>query len=108
MYEDCVAAVESAPNEQTMLVETIDLLKKSDDKGYRKVFNQAFTALPKDVGFNNGLSAPQPDMIEGLQLRQFRPFLVNEQLGGAAILVDATNPVTLPHLAGEWKGGRKT
>jgi hypothetical protein len=71
-----------------MVVETTHyLLKKSDDGGYRRHFNQVLTALPKEVGFNNGLSAPQPDLIEGFHPQQFRPFPVNEQLGGAAVLV---------------------
>jgi hypothetical protein len=109
MYRNYLADVESAVNEQDIVVETTHhLLKKSGDEGYRRHFNQALTALPKDVGFNNRLSAPQPDLIEGFHPQQFRPFPVNGQLGGAAVLVkDKKNSVTLPHLAGEWKGPGK-
>ncbi|KAL2022930.1 hypothetical protein VTK56DRAFT_4145 [Thermocarpiscus australiensis] len=109
MYEDYVADVELAVNEQDVVVETTHyLLKKSGDKGYRRHFNQSLTALPKDAGFNHGLSAPQPDVVEGFHPQAFRPFPIAEQLGGAAVLVkDEKNSVTLPHLAGEWKGPGK-
>jgi hypothetical protein len=41
------------------------LLKEYPAKeGYRISLNQAFTDFPEDVGFNNGLSAPQPDIVE--------------------------------------------
>ena len=36
------------------------LLKEYDGKGYNQVFHQAFTGIPEEVGFDNGLSAPQP------------------------------------------------
>ncbi|KAI1499859.1 hypothetical protein F5X99DRAFT_410647 [Biscogniauxia marginata] len=107
MYGDYVAAVTTAPNEQTMIYEMAKLLKEHNDRGYRKVLNQAFTAFPKEVGFNNGLSAPQPDLVEGLQLRRFLPFPVDEQLDGAALIKDDPYSITLPHLAGEWKGPGK-
>lgn len=65
-----VNTVGKAPNEATMVVEVSVLLKKYDDDGYNRAFNQAFTAFPRDIGFNNGLSAPQPDFIEGLEKRE--------------------------------------
>jgi hypothetical protein len=46
-------------------------------------------------------------MIEGLDLREFKPFLVCQELGGAAIPTSENNAITLPHLAGEWKAGGK-
>jgi hypothetical protein len=89
-----------------MLLETSKLLKEYG-RGYRRVYNQAFNDFPKNVGFNTGLSAPQPDMIEGLDLREFKPFPVRQELGGAAIPTSENNAITLPHLAGEWKAGGK-
>lgn len=74
---------------------------------YGKVYNQAFTAFPKNVGFNTGISAPRPDMVEGLEMPEFDPFLVRQQLGGATVPTSGTNAITLPHLAGEWKGPGK-
>ena len=79
------------------------MLKEYDDDGYQKAFNRAFTAFPKDVGFNNGLFAPQPDFAEGLEMQQFGPFPVDEHVSGAVRYKDDPYSVTLPHLAGEWK-----
>jgi hypothetical protein len=88
-----------------MIDETRYLFKGYNDNGYRKTWNQAFTAFSKHVGFNNGLSAPQPDMIEGPGERFFKLFPVDDRLCGAAVLVkEVPNSITLPHLAGEWKG----
>ncbi|KAK0621575.1 hypothetical protein B0T17DRAFT_508911 [Bombardia bombarda] len=107
-YRRYVNRVEVAPNEATMVVEVSgQLLKKYDDEGYNQVFNQAFTGFPKDVGFNNGLSAPQPDFVEGLAMREFRPFPVDEHVGGAVLYKDNPYSLTLPHLVGEWKGPGK-
>ncbi|KAH9984892.1 hypothetical protein F4779DRAFT_326382 [Xylariaceae sp. FL0662B] len=66
--------------------------------------DQAFTAFSKEVGFNNGLSAPQPDFFEGLQFQEFLPFPAHKQLGSAVLIKDDPYSITLPHLAGEWKG----
>ena len=73
-YEDYVYGVEVAPNEATMVVEVGKKLLKEYPRAYSKVYNQAFTGFPKDVGFNNGLSAPQPDFVEGLGMPEFQPF----------------------------------
>ncbi|KAE8445148.1 hypothetical protein EG329_013644 [Mollisiaceae sp. DMI_Dod_QoI] len=89
-----------------MLLETSKLLKEYG-RGYRRVYNQALNDFPKSVGFNTGLSAPQPDMIEGLDLREFKPFPVRHELGGGAVPTSENNATTLPHLAGEWKAGGK-
>ncbi|KAH9216548.1 hypothetical protein DL95DRAFT_460136 [Leptodontidium sp. 2 PMI_412] len=105
-YQDFVYRTQEAPNEQTKLLETSKLLKEYG-RGYRRVYNQALSNFPKSVGFNTGLSAPQPDMIEGLDLREFKPFPVRQELGGAAVPTSETNATTLPHLAGEWKAGGK-
>lgn len=100
--------VEAAPNEATMLFKVgAYMLKEYDDDGYHQVFNQPFTGFPADVGFNNGLSAPQPDFVEGLEMQQFRPFPVDEHVQGAVLYKDNPSSLTLPHLAGEWKGRGK-
>jgi hypothetical protein len=46
-------------------------------------------------------------MIEGLDLREFKPFLVCQELGGAAVPTSENNATTLSHLAGEWKARGK-
>ncbi|KAK0622001.1 hypothetical protein B0T17DRAFT_493439 [Bombardia bombarda] len=107
-YEDYVNRIDGAPNKATMVFEVGGrLLKKYDDKRYKKVFNQAFTGFPKDVGFNNGLFTPQPDFAEGLEMREFRPFPVDEHVSGAVLYNDDPYSLTLPHVAGEWKGRGK-
>jgi hypothetical protein len=80
------------------------LLKKYSGKGFKRVFNKAFTGYPTDVGFNNGLSAPQPDYIERLEMEAYFPFPVDEYVPGAVLYKDNPHSVTLPHIAGEWKG----
>jgi hypothetical protein len=81
VYERYVHTVGSAPNEATMDVEMSEhILKKYNDKGYQRAFNKAFTGFPKDVGFNNDLSAPQPDFVEGLQKQDYRQFPVDDHV----------------------------
>jgi hypothetical protein len=46
-------------------------------------------------------------MVEGIDVRGFDPFPVRQQLGGAAVPSLGPNTITLPHLAGEWKGPGK-
>ncbi|KND89206.1 hypothetical protein TOPH_06223 [Tolypocladium ophioglossoides CBS 100239] len=72
-------------------------------RGYRRAFNQAFTAYPTDVGFNNGLPAPQPDFVQGLRQRELRPYPIAEELDSAVLFEDDRHSLVLPHIAGEWK-----
>jgi hypothetical protein len=102
-YGDYVDQVDRATNEATVVGEMLPLLKKYP-KGYGRTLNQAFTAFPKDVGFNNGLSAPQPDYIEGLEIGEYRPVPIDKQARGAVLYKGDRRSVTLPHIAGEWKG----
>ncbi|KAL8371978.1 hypothetical protein RB595_001680 [Gaeumannomyces hyphopodioides] len=102
-YEDYVYAVGVAPNKATIVCEMIPLLKRYPD-GYQRALNQGFTAFPGGVGFNNGLSAPQPDYVEGLESKEYLPLQIDEYVNGAVLYKDSPRSVTLPHLAGEWKG----
>jgi hypothetical protein len=108
-YQKFAYKIQTARNEQTVLLQTSQLLKEYEtiDSGYSKVYDYPFNAFPKNVGFNNGLSAAKPDMVEGLDMPEFDPFPVRQQLGGAAVLTSGTNATTLPHFAGEWKGPGK-
>ncbi|CAK7221960.1 hypothetical protein SCUCBS95973_004677 [Sporothrix curviconia] len=103
VFEEYVQTVREAPNEATMVGEMLPLFQKYP-KGYKRVLNQAFTAFPKDMGFNSGLSAPQPDYVEGLGMEEFRPFPVDQHVSGAVLSKDNPRSVTLSHLAGEWTG----
>ncbi|KAK3691994.1 hypothetical protein B0T22DRAFT_474971 [Podospora appendiculata] len=107
VYEDYLDTVGSVPNESYMLIEMTPLLKGYKDRGYRRAFNQPFTAYPKDVGFNNGLSAPQPDFVQGLRQREFRPFPIADELDSAVLFEDNRHSLALPHIAGEWKNRGK-
>ncbi|GAP92039.1 putative heterokaryon incompatibility [Rosellinia necatrix] len=105
VYRHYANKVWKAPNEATIVVEASgNLLKEYDGKGYDRVFNQAFTGLPKNMGFNDGLSAPQPDFVEGPEMGEFRPFPIASHVPGAPLYRDNPHSVTLPHIAGEWKG----
>jgi hypothetical protein len=107
-YKRYVNNVGKASNKATMVVQvSAHMLKNSDDPGYLQSFNQPFTGFPRDVGFNNGLSAPQPDFVEGLEMQEFKPFPVGELVQGAVLYNDNPSSLTLPHLAGEWKGRGK-
>lgn len=108
VYEDYVHKVSSACNEATMVFEVgHKLLKEYPKENYSRAFNQAFTGFPKDVGFNNGLSTPQPDFVEGLQMVGYGSFPVNEYVDGAMLFKDDPFSLTLPQVAGEWKGRGK-
>lgn len=77
------------------------------DIDYGANVDKQWTAFPKNVGFNNGLSAPKPDLVEGYAQRTFPPSI--RQLGGAATLVhDQPGYVGLPHLAAEFKDSGKS
>jgi hypothetical protein len=91
------------------LLQTSQLLKEYDEaySGYSKVYNQAFTAFPKNVGLNNGLSAAQPDRVGGLNIGEFDRFPVRQELGGAAVPTSGPHATTLQHFTREWKGPGK-
>ncbi|KAK3336826.1 hypothetical protein B0T19DRAFT_52098 [Cercophora scortea] len=102
-YERYTKKVIKAGNEATVVAEASELLKKYPD-GYDRAYNRAFTNLPQDVGFNNGLSAPQPDFVEGLEAGEYRPCPIDDRIPGAALFQDDPYSITLPRFAGEWKG----
>ncbi|KAK3389611.1 hypothetical protein B0H63DRAFT_499610 [Podospora didyma] len=87
VYNDYVDRVEGAGNEATVVIHTSELLKRYP-KGYRQAYNRAFTNLPGDIGFNNGLCAPQPDFVEGLEAEEYRPFPADDYVPGAALYRD--------------------
>lgn len=107
-YHGYVNKVKGASNEATMVAHAnVRLLKQDDSLAYQSSYNQAFTAFPKNVGFNNDMSAPQPDFVEGLTMREFFPCPVHLQVPGAVLYKDGAKSITLPHIAGEWKGSGK-
>jgi len=108
IYKDYINTVSKAPNKATIVVEVAhQLLKRYPKEGYSRVLNHVFTSFPKDAGFRSGLSAPQPGFIEGLEMPEYRPFPIDEHIKGAVIYKDDPDSITLPHIAGEWKGRGK-
>ncbi|KAJ4307541.1 hypothetical protein N0V84_012659 [Fusarium piperis] len=107
-YRRYTKKISKARTEATMVFKVgTHMLKEYEDDGYDQAFNQPFTGFPEDAGFNNGLSAPQPDFVEGLEKEEYRPFPVVDHVPGAAICKDDPHSLVLPHLAGEWKGRGK-
>lgn len=105
VYEDFVDKVSGAANDATMVGQMLPLLKSYPKDNYVMALNQAFTGFPKEAGFNNGLSTPQPDYTEGLRKEEYDPFPVDDYVDGAGAVLYKDNPdsLTLPLLAGEWK-----
>ncbi|RSL48258.1 hypothetical protein CEP54_013025 [Fusarium duplospermum] len=108
LYKSYTRRVGKAPNEATVVAEVSKrLLKSHSDESYDTVINKAFTGFPKNAGVNNGLSAPQPDFVEGLGVNGFRPLPIEDYVDGAVLYKDNPRSITLPHLAGEFKGPGK-
>jgi hypothetical protein len=106
-YAYFASCVKGAANEATIMMDVNTLLKRHNRPGYQTQCNAAFSNFPKDVGFNNGLSAAQPDLVEGLNASEFDRFPVFAKLSGAATLYGNGSDgaaTTLPHIAGELKG----
>lgn len=77
------------------------------DIDYGANIDRQWVAFPKDVGFNDGLSAPKPDRTEGYAQRTFPESI--HRVGGAATLVhDSPAFVGLPHIATEFKAHGKS
>lgn len=76
--------------------------RKLNDRTYGAYYDKQWVDFEKNVGFNNGLAAPKPDVTEGYRQTAFPPNI--KQLGGAATLVKhSPNFVALPHFAAEFK-----
>lgn len=76
--------------------------RKLKDRNYGAYPDKQWVDFDKNVGFNNGLAAPKPNITEGFRQSTFPPNI--KQLGGAATLVKRSpNFVALPHFAAEFK-----
>lgn len=69
-----------------------------------RIVKRQFTALPGDLGFNDGLPAPKPDMAEGLHKKEFSGMTVVERLGGVAV-PQKEGSLAFLHFAAEFKSG---
>lgn len=98
-----------APNELMMqdaaancILQPTNYLPRLRKSQYSYVLDKQWVAYPPNVGFNDGLSAPKPDRLEGFKRAAFPPSI--DQLGGSATLVKNDRSfIALPHLALEFK-----
>ncbi len=102
-YKEYLYDAVTADNEDTVKQAVLAQIKKYKIEGYRSAYNQQFIEYPSKVGFNNGLSTPKPDLIQGISLQAFEPYPVKDQLDGSAVPTSSLFPITLAHIAGEFK-----
>lgn len=113
-HEKFLTILEKASNErdienlmQRRVLRDTNYTDELVDQDYGAYVDKQWVAFPKNVGFNNGLSAPKPDLTEGFAQRAFTPSV--QQLGGAATLVhDSSTFACLPHFVGEFKDHGKS
>lgn len=87
---------------QGLLLKDTNKTDTLQDIDYGANLGKQWVAYPKNVGFNHGLLAPKPDLVEGYAQRAFPPSVA--QLGGSATLIHHKPTfVSLPHFAAEFK-----
>lgn len=103
-FQDYEWDVAQAVNESTMQSVLVGQLLKKHCRTPQVVaaFNKRCVLFPQKAGFNNGLTILQPDFVQGLAIQEFGDFPVNEYIDGS-VLHEATYPITLAHIAGEFK-----
>jgi hypothetical protein len=101
-YKEYLYDAVTADNEDTVKQAVLAQLKKYKDEGYRSTYNQQFTEHPSNIG-SNGLSAPKPDLIQGISLEAFESYPMKNRLDGSAVPTPNLFPITLAHMAGEFK-----
>lgn len=109
-HERFIRGLERAANERDIealysgrVLKNTNQVPELEDIDYGANIDKQWVDFDKDVGFNNGLSAPKPDLTEGYLQRTFPPNI--KSLGGAATLVRGDPGfVALPHFAAEFKG----
>ncbi|KAI7787144.1 hypothetical protein LA080_000480 [Diaporthe eres] len=110
-YDKFADRIVEASNEQgTIAVYSKYIFQDTEDThfdiGYRRKEDKMWTEFPKNVGFNNGLSAPKPDMIEGFPRDTFPPTI--EDVKASRLVRDEPRYVALPHMAVEYKAREKS
>ncbi|POS71694.1 hypothetical protein DHEL01_v209914 [Diaporthe helianthi] len=110
-YNKFADRIVEASNEQgTIAVYSKYIFQDTEDAyfdiGYRRKEDKMWTEFPKNVGFNNGLSAPKPDMIEGFARDTFPPTI--ELIKSSKMVRDEPKYVALPHMAVEYKAREKS
>ncbi|KAG8156481.1 hypothetical protein KVR01_013585 [Diaporthe batatas] len=102
--------VEASNEQGTIAVYSKYIFQDTEDShfdiGYRRKEDKMWTEFPKNVGFNNGLSDPKPDMIEGFARDTFPPTI--EHIKSSKLVRDEPKYVALPHMAVEYKAREKS
>lgn len=76
------------------------------DIGYRRKEGKAWTEIPQNIGFNSGLPAPKPDMIEGYSRNSFPSTI--DHIKASRLVSDDPKYVALPHMAVEYRVREKS
>lgn len=96
---------EASNNQGIMAVYSKYVLQDAEDAyfdtGYRRKEDEVWTEFPQNVGFNNGLPAPEPGMIEGFSRDSFPKTI--EHIKACRLVGDEHRYVALPHLAVEYQ-----
>ena len=100
-YQLYCEKIPSAGNKAAVVQRMLPMFKGYDGK-YNIGMKRSISALPKDLGFNDGLSAPRPDFVQGLTKEEFLP-MDPTRISGAMLFKNDLTSTTLPHFAGEWK-----
>lgn len=95
--------IRTAPNERSVAWHMNDLLAKREGPTYVQQLDVPFARLPKGLGFNQGMSEPVPDFIEGFLRTSFACDDVLETLGPSVDPTGADFSIPLAHLVGEFK-----
>jgi len=107
-YKDDVT---NAVNEKTLQIEAwtavCKRMRSSVTHGkrpqYSSVCDLPFNKVPKDVGFNHGISPPQPDLALGFRWYDFGSSTKLCHIAGVIPPHDDHHTIALPHLFGEYK-----
>lgn len=110
-YNRFVGRLDNAINE-TKTIEMYDkyVFQDSEDRHYDSGYlvqpDKGWTAFPSNLGFNNGLSVPKPDKLEGFSRSKFPPSI--NEIQGTTLVKDDANYITLPHMTVEYKAKNKS
>ncbi len=94
--------VEVSGNGVSVGVALLSILKRCD-LPYKPALNQPFTKFPPKVGFNDGLSVAEPDLVEGYCAPAFKPYVFQRPLGDSAVPPQCEYPIAMSLLTGEFK-----
>ncbi|KAK7699890.1 hypothetical protein SLS64_011321 [Diaporthe eres] len=101
-----LASRESASPTQSQYNKFADRIVEASNEQGTIAEEKMWIEFPKNVGFNNGLPAPKPDMIEGISSDSFPPTI--EHIKASRLVRDEPRYVALPHIAVEYKAREKS